>query len=304
MDIRRFQPDNPTIAAIRKVYGPDAQLVSNGPHAFDWKIRKGQQLGNVDFNSVFKALHGPRFRAATFGAAREDWYAIDFDSGRHEILPIIIVANEMFGHIGQVQLAKDNFKANIGLAQAWYRAKLGRTFAVVNEVMTIQSRSSGDQWNAWAHRTSLPDPVPPPKIPNRDVLLREQQGTLERAFGRRVETPSSIVCVGVYTGKGLNASGFGAINDFVGGHFSTQAPLMTEFHGPAYKDTEHLNIAATYSIVHELGHAFGLPHPDTRPDPKDPLSAYSIMGNPTNFFDKAILLDAEKNELIRSPFIR
>lgn len=304
MDIRRFQPDNPTIAAIRKVYGPDAQLVSNGPHAFDWKIRKGQQLGNVDFSSVFKALHGPRFVAATFGAAREDWYAIDFDSGRSEILPVMIVANELFGDIARVRTAAYHFRSNILLAQAWYQRQMGRTFSVIGETMTIHSRSTGDQWNAWAHQTSLPNPVPPPPIPNRDVLLREQEGTLHRAFGRRIDTPGTILCVGVFTGKGLSASGFGAANNGIGGHFSGQTPLLTEFRAQDYPETHQLNIAAAYSVGHELGHAFGLPHPDTRPDPKDPQSGYSIMGNPTNFFGKAILLNVEKSELLRSPFIR
>lgn len=304
MDIRRFQPDNPTIAAIRQVHGPNAQLVSNGPHAFDWRVRVGQQSGNVDFNGIFKALHGPNFRAVTFGAAREDWYAIDFDSGQYEVLPVMIVANEMFADIDRVRTAAYHFRSNILLAQAWYQQQLGRTFGVIGETMTIHSRSSGDQWNAWAHQTSLPNPPVPPPIPNRDVLLREQEGTVHRAFGRRIDTPTTILCVGVYTGKGLSASGFGAANNGIGGHFSAQTPLLTEFRGQEYPDTHDLNIAATYSIGHELGHAFGLPHPDTRPDPRDPMSAYSIMGNPTKFFSKALLLNVEKNELIASRFIR
>lgn len=287
--------------AIKPIYGQGAELVLTGPHAFDWKVRIGGQLQNVDFIRIVQMQHGPRFRAITVGAGANDWAAIDFDSARNEVLPVVIVAFEMFDKIDMVRTAVDRYLHNIRMAQDWYRTQLGgRTFRVVDRALVIRSRSSGDQWNAWAQLTDTPDSVPKPPIPNRNRLLEEQAGTIQRAFGRGIDAAPLVACVSNFTGKGRAASGAGALNR---AHFCAITPLMSEIKGDPKNPLSFESVAAVYTIGHELGHAFGLPHPSQRPPPLPANAGNSLMGNPTNAFGNAILMDVEKRELLASPFI-
>ncbi|GAA4800430.1 hypothetical protein [Lysobacter hankyongensis] len=314
MDIRGIEIAH----AIEPIYGKGAQLVATGEHASDWRVRVGQNMHHVDFNRIVALLHGPRFRAVAMGAGRGDWRAIDFDSGQHEILPVVIVASELSRNVDGVRAAIDNLLGNLRITQAWYGHQLnGKSFRFVQGAIVIWSSASANEWDLWAKTTSIPDVIVPnpanpthvipnpadqfPAEDNRELLLRRMEGTVGNAFGRRIDTNGTILCVAPYIGRGMAASGAGAINRW---HFSAQPPSMTEYNGENFAAKDRARTDAIYSVGHELGHAFGLPHPDTRPDPKDPQSGYSIMGNPTNFFDKAILLNVEKSELMRSPFIR
>lgn len=316
MDIRDIQ----IAQAIEPIYGRGAELVAIGEHASDWRVRVGQTMHHVDLNRIVAILHGPKFRAVAMGAGRGDWRAIDFDSGQNEILPVVIVSSDHNKNIAGVRKAIDNLLGNLRITQNWYGNRLGgKSFRFVQAAVVIWSSASGNEWNLWAKTTDIPDKIPNPANPavaipnpadqfpaedNRALLLRRMEGTVLNAFGRRIDTSGTILCVAPYIGKGTAASGAGAVNNFLGGHFSAQPPLMTEYNGEHFAANDRAHTDAIYSIGHELGHAFGLPHPSQRPLPHDPASGHSLMGNPSNDFGKAVLLNAEEHELLRSPFIR
>lgn len=300
MDIRSIEIGS----VIKKIYGNGAQLEKTGDHAYDWKVRVNGSQQNLDMKRVVTEIHGNNFQPVLTGAGIYDWCAIDFASGRHEVLPVLIASSDMFYSTTSVRSAVDDYIDNIRLAQDWYSRVMGKTYTVIGKALVIESAYDGNQWDQWAAQTDLPDITPHPTVPNREVLLRKQQGTLKSAFGRDFDLAGTIVCVGVYTGKGTTVSGAGAITNYAGGHFVTQPPLFSEYRASALPDTDQLHINAIYSLAHELGHAFGLIHPDQRPPPLDPNAHNSIMSNPTNHFSKATLLAADRLDLDKSPFIR
>lgn len=313
MDIRDIQ----IAQAIEPIYGRGAELVAIGEHASDWRVRVGQTMHHVDLNRIVAILHGPKFRAVAMGAGRGDWRAIDFDSGQNEILPVVIVSSDHNKNIAGVRKAIDNLLGNLRITQSWYGKRLGgKSFRFVQAAVVIWSSASGNEWNLWAKTTDVPDAIPNPANPallmpnpadqfpaenNRELLLLRMEATVANAFGRRIDTNGTILCVAPFIGKGTISSGAGAINRW---HFSAQPPSMTEYNGEHLAANDRAHTDAIYSIGHELGHAFGLPHPSQRPLPHDPDSGHSLMGNPSNDFGKALLLNAEKNELLLSPFIR
>jgi hypothetical protein len=290
----------------KSVYGKNAKAIATSDHLYGWKIEVDGKSYGINMDEAAKWSHGSNYISVATGVHKYDWCAFNIDENKDIIVPIMVVAKDKWQDIEDVKKASVNVLGGLTATKKWYEkntrqgSTAGKSFDFLDKVIVFNASQKGTEWNDFAKATDIPDtttPDPYPSEPNREILDLRLQPYLKSRF-KDIHKHKVIFLTVPYTGLGSNASGAGAL---CRGNFVTQPPSIAEINADTTTDTTKRDMII-YSIGHELGHAFGLPHSCdlyAKPDCYD-----SIMQNPTNNFSVAKLLSQEITQLFASPYFR
>jgi len=173
----------------------------------------------------------------------------------------------------------DALKASVIKTQTWYKQQLGKTF-VLNPI--IIDTLKGTQEYSWYNSNNGPFSGTDPRFYGYQNTYKEMQDLMGDKFNTTKYTYFVYVAA---PGGGAGTKGFCAMGD-------------QDLLGLIGKNPENLNpLRWIGGGAHELGHSFGLPHPDNQ-NPK------ALMWTGYTTFPDCILQQADKDILNSSPFFK
>jgi hypothetical protein len=256
-------------------------------HLWSWRTKQGH---NIDLNKAAATQFGPAYQAVATGNHAYDWAAFNQSEESHIVIPIMQVASELFFSVGMVRDGLARFYSAIGAVRTWYLNQVGKTFKIHKPLVQYSGITSSD----WA------------KLQNDSLVSSTRYNYLDKAqsiLNNEFKTlnPNAVYLVTQYCGERADLW-LGAANR---SNVCVVPPRCCSVWTPALGPTNELEQNIMFAIGHELGHAFGLPHPDQLTESARPQGwQSSIMQWGYNGINPAILTTNEKTALITNPYFR
>jgi len=272
-----FKPIDISKAALTQTGCAD---VVCSEHLWSWKTKTGQ---NIDLNKAAVQQHGAGHQAVATGVHAYDWAAYKPSEPTNMIQPVMQVAADLFYSVGMVRDGLAKFSSAIESVRGFYQQHLGKSFQVLKPIIQYSNLSIA-QWSALQEATK--------NDLTRYSYLDQAQSTLVNEF--KTLNTKMVYLVTQYCGDKPELW-LGAANR---ANVCVVPPRCCSVWMPALGPFDALQRNIIFAIGHELGHAFGLPHPDQAKEDLRPNGwQNSIMQWGFNDLDKALLTSPEKTAL-------
>lgn len=281
---------------VASKYGESANLVSTGDHLFDWEVHlQDGSKSRLKIEDVISFQYGAGYIAIRTGVTKNDWKAARIsDLENYYILPAIVLAGDVYRDIREVQTALTNVVSSMTYVQSWYLSQVGnKTFSMLAPIVLLSEKDSA-AWEEVSESTRVDEPDP-----NRYNLLTNLKQEFQNAYTGLAGANNIGIVLLPYIKNGENVC-LGACCD--NSKYTIGTPHCSSQSMPEYGLLPRLNDVQSdigYALAHELGHFFGLPHPDKR-NPKPPNADASVMQAAK--MPNAILLGVERDVLKKSPY--
>lgn len=264
--------------ATRQQFGTQATLKLKGNHLYQWSAMLQGTTYSLDLQRATRQQYSSQHALVAVGAGAYDWKAIDFKAVGSVVLPVMIVpADKAYDNAG-IQQALTNYRSNLLATQTWYHQQLGERFQMLDPIIVFAPQTAA-QWNALAERNALTGAT------HKEALLRASTMIVENRYPG---LPDNLkVVIAPYTGNSPDVW----TGSMATGKFAVVAPRVTSVYTGSLDKMDARSTDAVYALAHELGHTFGLDHP------QDPSSIMQTARPP-----QARLLPTELAHLRQSSF--
>lgn len=268
-------------------YGPGAEAVCTGDHAYDWKVRTMDgQLKDMDIQGYADRHYGGNWRSVLVGVGRNDWKWYGPYKDNWLIQPVLMVAQGIGRDIAAIEQGKTNLRINAEYAQSWYRENLNKTFSLSSEIIVAICPDDVSQLLQLARMTQE-------KV-TRFALLDYHKQVLYSRLANRVNSNIIYACAS-FTGYHPNED-FGSAAQGNVFALSSDNTSLTIDPNNWTKATRR----AAYDFCHEAGHSIGLSHPTEQDDGPEYKKSIMYSGEP----GWAILLPREREFLLNHPMMK
>lgn len=265
-------------------HGWTAHALQTGDHAYNlWRCRVWWSTNHpISLDSVCKEQYGQSYTYALLGGHANHWACVDWADAKHEVVPVVMISSEYFWDSESIKKAVESSASVLDHVCEWYsiHTETGQTFSVNRPIVHISPKS--DNNNDW----NTPKPGTDPRYA---LLYAAVEEAMKTTLG---EWPEDIIVpIFVYLGPDAQDYGAAALGQYA----------VAASDAASCGTTDDDFYCGLYGTAHELGHSFGLSHP-CELDPVPDNCNLSIMQNPSNFIEDAVLLEHEKETLNNSPF--
>lgn len=268
-------------------YGPGAEAVCTGDHAYDWKVRTMDgQLKGLDIQGYADRHYGGNWRSVLVGVGKNGWKWYNPFKDNWLLQPVLMVAKGIGRDIEAVEQGKENLRINAEYAQAWYREKLGKTFSLSPHTILAICPDDIDKVLHLARSTK--------EKATRFALLDYHKRILYQRLGNRVNSNIIYACAS-FTGYHPNED-FGSAAQGNVFALSSDNTSLTIDPDNWTKATRR----AAYDFIHESGHSKGLSHSTEHDDGPGYKKSIMYSGEPPT----AILLPREREFLLNHPMMK
>jgi hypothetical protein len=247
--------------AAREQWGATVRISATGEHLYDWKAVVNGNIKPIDMKRAVQSQYGAGWHLLTTGVNLYDWKAGRYQDWAHVVLPIMVLAADMFTAVHDVQCALWRFGTVLLRVQSWYREQAGSSFRLM-QPLVVQTHRSSAQWDELSEITAVNN--------HRYDLFYAAIADFENLFA----PPGDRLRIILAPYSGLKPDvwlGAAAASPYI-----VVPQRATSLICPSSGTVDSRCSDALYAIGHELGHTFGLAH-TCQVYPEKPDCSSSIM---------------------------
>jgi hypothetical protein len=291
------------LAGYCRSFGQNYYAQNTSDHAYGWECTDNLNTFGIDTGAVCRSQWGSNYKAVLKGNYKYDWSCTGWSDANHKVVPVVIVSSEYFYNVDEVNAGIQAYAARMLKTRSWYSNHMysGKTFSLVKPVVHLSLKNN----SVWRNLSCLtadpsdrPAECPDHKAPaDRGKLFYAMVNEVKYLFNNKKTKTDIIAPIFIYTGTDSEPFWLGAASLTVD---DVKYDALPPNIGACSVNDEYCGV---YAIGHEMGHSMGLGHTCDLDTVPTGICGYSIMENPSNNFEQAILFPEEQEVLERSPFM-